>query len=119
MCAARFWSHGSPSAPSTTSSSGHTIRSGGQASTSGSMSDAIATASSTSRRGDGKSTFAHTPSPRPAVTPSPADIRCVSHRSIPRVGTAITSGANGSGSGTASSAVSAATRPSARSARCT
>jgi hypothetical protein len=45
------------------------------------------------------------------------DIRCVSQRSIPRVGTAMTSGAKGSAGGSASSVPSASTRPSARSAR--
>ena len=69
--------------------------------------------------GDGKSTFAHTPSPRPGVAPSAADMRWVSQRSIPRVGTATTSRANGSCSGAASSAPSASTSASARSARWT
>src|ERR1019366_4307649 len=41
----------------------------------------------------------------------------VSRRSIPRVGTAITSGANGSSGGSDSSSPSASTRRSARSAR--
>ena len=97
--AARLRSHGSCSAPSTTSSSAHTSRSGSHASASGSIPEATATASSASRRGDGNSTFAQTPSARPGVTPSPVESRWVSQRSIPRVGTAITSGANGSSSG--------------------
>ena len=53
----------------------------------------------TSRRGNGNSTFAQMPSARPGVAPRLADSRCVSQRSIPRVGTAMTSGANGSASG--------------------
>ena len=40
----------------------------------------------------------------PAARAEPADSRCVSQRSMPRVGTATTSGANGSASGSASSA---------------
>ena len=118
-CAAKLASHGSPRHPSTTSSRAQTARSGNHGSASASIPDAVATASPTSLRGDGKSTFAHTPSPRPSPAPSRSDIRCASHRSIPRVGTATTSGANGSGSGSASSARSASTRPSARSARWT
>ena len=90
---------------------------GDHGSVSGSTPDAVATASPTSRYGNGKSTFAHTPSERPGVAPRLADSRWVSQRSIPRVGTEMTSGANGSGSGSASSSPSAATRPSARSAR--
>ena len=84
-----------------------------------SMPEAIATASPTSRRGDGKPTFAHTPSARPGDAPSRSDIRCESQRSMPRVGTATTSGANGSSGGSASRPRSASTRPSARSARWT
>ena len=72
---------------STISSSGQTARSGRHGSASGSMPDATATASATSRPGGGKSTFAQTPSARPGDAPSPADSRWVSHRSIPRVGT--------------------------------
>src|SRR4051794_25698205 len=115
--AARAPSHGSCSAASTTSRSGHTIRSGSHASSSGSIPAAVATASWTMRRGEGKSTFAHTPSARPGLAPSTADIRWVSQRSIPRVGTHTTSGANGSGSGWASTEQSASMSPSARSAR--
>ena len=116
-CAARLCSHGSCSAVSTTSSSAHTSRSGSHASASGSIPDATATASSASRRGDGKSTFAQIPSARPGEVPSPVESRWVSQRSIPRVGTAITSGAKGSSSGSFSSAARASTSPSARSAR--
>ena len=101
----------------TTSSSGQTARCGDHGSVSGSTPDAVATASPTSRCGNGNSTFAQTPSERPGVAPRLADIRWVSQRSIPRVGTEMTSGANGSGSGSASSSPSASTRPSARSAR--
>ncbi len=118
-CAAKLANHGSPRHPSTTSSRAQTARSGNHGSASASIPDAVATASPTSLRGDGKSTFAHTPSPRPSPAPSRSDIRCASHRSMPRVGTATTSGANGSGSGSPSSARSASTRPSARSARWT
>ncbi len=57
------------------------------------------------------------PSERPGVVPRPSDIRWVSQRSMPRVGTAMTSGANGSAAGSARSARSASIRPSARSAR--
>ena len=46
---------------STTSSSGHTSRSGSHGSVSGSIPDAAATASPVSRRGNGKSTFAQMP----------------------------------------------------------
>ena len=54
----------------------------------------------------------------PRVTPRQADMRCVSQRSIPRVGTAMTSGANGSAQRRRAAArASASTRPSARSAR--
>ena len=60
------------------------------------MPDAAATASATSRRGDGNSTFAQIPSARPAARAEQPDRRWVSQRSIPRVGTAMTSGANGS-----------------------
>ena len=116
-CAARLANHGSPRHPSTTSSRAQTARSGNHGSASASIPDAVATASPTSLRGDGKSTFAHTPSPRPSPAPSRSDIRCASHRSMPRVGTATTSGANGSRNGSLSSARSASTRPSARSAR--
>ena len=68
-------------------------------------------------RGDGNSTFAHTPSPRPGLAPRCVDSRWVSQRSIPRVGTATTSGAKGSSSGSARTARRAKTRPSARSER--
>ena len=116
-CAASSASHGSCSAPSTTSSSGHMTRSASHGSVAGSIPDAAAIASPVSRRGDGKSTFAQTPSARPDDTPSCADSRCVSQRSTPRVGTATTSRANGSPGGAASSAPSASTSASARSAR--
>ena len=86
-------------------------------SASGSIPDAVATASPTSRCGNGNSTFAHTPSARPGVAPRLADSRCVSQRSMPRVGTEMTSGAKGSGSGSARRRPRASTRPSARSAR--
>ncbi len=76
---------------------------------SGSTPEAAATASPTSRRGLGKSTLAQ--------TPSASDSRWVSQRSIPRVGTATTSTANGSVEGPPRSPASASTRPSARSAR--
>ena len=70
----------------------------------GSIPDAAATASPARRRGNGNSMFAQMPSERPGVAPRLADIRCVSQRSIPRVGTAMTSGAKGSASGSARSA---------------
>ena len=112
-CAATARSRHSP----TTSSSGQTARCGSHGSDSGSIPDAAATASPASRRGNGNSTFAQMPSERPGVAPRLADIRCVSQRSIPRVGTAMTSGANGSASGSASRRPSASIRASARSAR--
>jgi hypothetical protein len=115
-CAAKLANHASPRDSSTTSRRAQTARSGSQGSASASIPDAVATASPTSLRGDGKSTFAHTPSPRPSPAPSRSDIRCANHRSIPRVGTATTSGAKGSRNDSASSARSAATSPSARSA---
>ena len=118
-CAAKLANHGSPRHPSTTWSRAHTARSGSQGSASASIPDAVATASPTSLRGDGNSTFAHTPSLRPSPAPSRSDIRCASHRSMPRVGTATTSAANGLGSASASITRSASTRPSARSARWT
>ena len=90
---------------------------GSHGSLSGSIPDAAATASPASRRGNGNSTFAQMPSERPGVAPRLADIRCVSQRSMPRVGTAMTSGANGSASGSASRRPSASIRASARSAR--
>ena len=108
-CARGARRNGSPSDSPTTSSSGHTIRSGSHGSASASKPEAAATASSVSRRGDGKSTLAQ--------IPSRSEIRCVSQRSIPRVGTHTTSAANGSSSGAASSPRSASTRPSARSDR--
>src|SRR4051794_24531396 len=83
------------------------------------MPDAAATASPSSRRGDGNSTLAQTPSARPADVPSRPDIRWASQRSMPRVGTATTSCANGSGGGSRSRSRSASTRPSARSDRWT
>ena len=110
-------SHGSCRHSPTTSSSGQTARCGSHGSASGSMPDAAATASPASRRGNGNSTFAQMPSARPGVAPRLADIRCVSQRSIPRVGTEMTSGANGSASGSASRRPSASIRASARSAR--
>ncbi len=55
-------SHGSSSDASTTSSSGQTVALGQPRVGVGSMPDAAATASPTSRRGDGNSTFAQTPS---------------------------------------------------------
>ena len=58
------------------------------------MPDAAATASPISRRGNGKSTLAQMPSERRSRAG-----RCVSQRSIPRVGTATTSRANGSAGG--------------------
>ena len=102
-----------------TCSSGHTARVGSHGSAAGSMPVADCNAVPTSRPGNGNSTLAQTPSPRPEVAPSTFDSRCVSHRSMPRDGTATTSGANGSATGSASTAASASTRRSARSARCT
>ena len=61
----------------------------------------------TTARGEGKRTFAH--------TPGPSESRCVTHRSMPRVGTATTSGANGSPRPMRPASTS--TRRSARSAR--
>ena len=107
--------HGSSMHSSTTSSNGHTARSGRHRSLSGAIPDATASASSTSFRGNGNSTFAHTPSLRPGVAPRCIDSRCVSQRSMPRVGTAMTSGANGSSSGRQQPAQGSIS-PSARSA---
>ena len=98
-CAASGASQGSPSDASTTSSSGQTDRSGSHGSASRSTPAAAATAPLTSRPGNGNSTFAHTPSPRPGEAPSTTDSRCVSQRSTPRVGTATTSACRGSASG--------------------
>ena len=93
---------------STTSSSGQAARSGSHGSADGVDSPTrAATDSVTSRWGNGKRTFAQTPSERPAELPSTAEVRCVSQRSVPRVGTATTSGMNGSPSGSASSPASA------------
>ena len=61
---------------------------------SGSIPEAAATASPVSRRGNGNSTLAQ--------IPRPSESRCVSQRSIPRVGTETSSGANGSAGGSAS-----------------
>ena len=72
------------------------MRSGSHGSVAGSMPEAAATALPTTVRGNGKSTLAQ--------MPSAFDSRCVSQRSIPRVGTAMTSRANGSGGGSANSA---------------
>ncbi len=102
---------------STTASSGHTERSGSHGSSAGSIPDAAATASVTSRCGEGNSTLAQIPSARPGRAPSTEDIRCVSQRSIPRVGTATTSGANGSAGRQRESSASASARASARTAR--
>ncbi len=118
-CVARLSIHGSSRHPSTTSRRAQTERSGSHGSVAASMPEAVATASPTRRRGDGKATFAHTPSARPGVAPSRPDMRWLSHRSIPRVGTATTSRANGSAGGSASRPASASTRASARSARWT
>ena len=89
---------------------GHTARAGCHGSVSGSMSVTGASTPATSRRTDGKST--------PAQIPSRSDTCCASHRSTPRVGTATTSVANGSGSGSASRSARPATNRSDRSARC-
>ena len=88
-------------------------------SSSGSIPVAAASAPMISRPGNGNSTFAHTPSRRPAVVPSRVESRWVSQRSIPRVGTATTSGANGSSSGVSSVSARPSARRSARSARWT
>ena len=77
---------------------------------SGSTAVTGASASATSRRTDGKST--------PAQTPSRSDTCWASQRSTPRVGTATISVANGSGSGSASRSASPPTSRSERSARC-
>ena len=54
---------------------------------------------------------------RPGDVPSTVESRWVSHRSMPRVGTATTSGVNGSSSGSMTMSARASTRRSARSAR--
>ena len=81
---------------STTSSSGHTARSGSH----GSRPGRSPTPSRPRRRPAGAATGSRRSRRRrrrgPACAPRPADSRCVSQRSIPRVGTATTSGANGS-----------------------
>ncbi len=68
--------------------------------------------------GDGKTTCAHTPSPRPAAVPSRWARRCASQRSMPRAGTATTSAVNGSAGGSARTSARASARVSERSARC-
>ncbi len=78
--------------------------------------EAVATAPPTSRPGNGNSTLAHTPSKRPSLAPGRVDRRWVSQRSIPRVGTETTSGANGSSSGVEQRLRQASARRSARSA---
>ena len=84
----------------------------------GSSSAVVASASPTSRCGDGNSTFAQMPSaPRPV--PSRWESRCATQRSTPRVGTATTSGANGSAGTVARTSANASTRTSVRSATCT
>ena len=95
--AASVASHGSPSAPSTTSSSGQTARSGSH----GSSRRVDARRRPRPRRrpaGAGTGTRRSRRSRRrgPDGAPSTADSRWVSQRSMPRVGTATTSGANGS-----------------------
>ena len=87
------------------------MRSGSHGSVAGSMPEAAATALPTTVRGNGKSTLAQ--------MPNAFDSRCVSQRSIPRVGTAMTSRANGSGGGSANRPRRASIRPSARSDRWT
>ena len=72
-CVESGTSHGSPRFSPTMRSSGHTARSGSHGSASGSIPVAAATTSVASRHGEGKSTFAHTPSPRPGRAPRPAD----------------------------------------------
>jgi hypothetical protein len=80
---------------------------------------AVATAPFTSRPGNGNSTFAQTPSPRPRDAPSTAESRCINQRSTPRVGTAMTSVSIGSPRGALTTLPSEAKRPSARSPRWT
>src|SRR5580704_9300562 len=117
MCWARGDSHGSSKCSATTSKSGQTARSGNQGSALGSVPEASANAAEISVPGNGKLTFAHTPSWAPGRAPRWPDSRCVSQRSIPCVGTETTSGTIGSASGTPTSSASFATRVSARSER--
>ena len=105
-CAAKGDSQGSSSDDSTTSSSGHTNRAADHGSASRSTPMAAATAPLTSRPGKGNSTFAHTPSARPGDAPSTAERRCVSQRSTPRVGTAMSSACMGSSRGEPTTAAS-------------
>ena len=103
--------------PSITRSSGQTARCGCHGSMS-SSSAVPARARATSRRGEGKSTPAHTPSLRPGSAPSRCDKLWESQRSTPGVGTLMISVANGSGSGILSRSPRAVTNRSVRSARC-
>src|SRR6478735_2716509 len=102
-----------------TSSNGHTARSTAQGSAAGSTPVTDSSAAPTRRPGNGKAMLAQTPSWRPAVAPSVLDSRWLSQRSMPRVGTLTTSAANGSSRGSLTTAASASTRRSARSARWT
>src|SRR6478735_3212367 len=102
-----------------TSSNGHTARSTAQGSAAGSTPVTDWSAAPTRRPGKGKAMLAQTPSWRPAVAPSVLDSRWLSQRSMPRVGTLTTSAANGSSRGSLTTAASASTRRSARSARWT
>ncbi len=99
MCWANGASQGSSKLASTTSSNGHTARWGSHGSESGSVPAASARAPFTTDPGNGKSMLAQMPSWRPGVAPRWAESRCVSQRSMPRVGTETTSGAMGSSSG--------------------
>ena len=114
-CRPRVTHHGSAAQRSTTSSSTHASRCSAHGSSRGSTPVPTASASATTRAGDGNSTLAHTPSP--VDVPNRAASVCVIHRSTPLDGTATTSGVNGSSGGVASSAPSPRTSASARSAR--
>ena len=74
----------------------HTRRLGSQGSSSGLTPVAWAITRVTSAEGEANSTLAHTPSVRPGVTPSTVLRLWVMKRSIPGVGTATNSRANGS-----------------------
>ena len=74
---------------------GHVSRCSTHGSSSCSTSDAAASASDTSRRDAGNTTFAQILSARLPCVPSDADSVCAIHRSTPFDGTATTSGVKG------------------------
>lgn len=100
-------------------SNGQTARWGNHGSLAGSMPLAWEMTRFTTAAGEGNSTFAQTPSVRsrevPRIVPSP----WVMNRSMPGVGTATTSGVNGSEGMSASRCDSPSKRAPVRSLRCT